>query len=925
VAANPFVFYAELGLGAVVTGNPNGWSWTDVTSYVGGDAITITRGRGDRFSDAAADRCTLTFLNSGGRFVPRNPLSPYYGQLRPGTPLRILIRPDVNSASDAFNRTAASTWASADAGGPWTIVGTASDYSVSPTNGGRHTNTAITSHFSTLAFSLIRVDIKVRIRVNALSTGTGGQQAGVTYRYVDSANQRRCELVFAVGGAMTLRLVARTAGTDLTTDSTSVSLTHSTSTWYWLRLQTGYTSARAKVWADGTTEPASWNLIGSALSPVAGAVGVFTRRETGNTNTAPTTDFDDFSMVDGPRIQFTGFVDEWPVTWGDHALTQSYVPISASGQLRRLERAQPLKSATYREATALTSVVGYWPMEDGSKAQFLASAIQGGPPGGFSGMALASDSAVDGSDPLPVFSTATSRIWFPVPTYTSSGAWTVAWVMKIPASSISGAAQVMSWITPGSTIGRWQVTLAPGTPDVIRIDAYTPAGVPTSGGTVNFVDATSGAELSDGRQLYFVVSGTQNGGNVDTSLYAYYAADADGTVSSVVRSDSFAGTTGRVGYAYHDAVTGFAGAGHTIGHVLLGNTNATNVSAETAVAGGAGDTTSARFTALLATQGITAIVGDLVRGQTSTTQQMGPQRTGDIMSQLREVEDTEEGLLHDGKQGFVEMLPRVFRYNRPVDLAVDVNAGDVGWPFAPTDDDYLLRNTVTVTNAGGSPAVASDPTSIAYEGVRPDSSSVNVYRGIDLQQHANWRLAMGTTGTGLRYPQIELNMTARSLALAMAWLDTDIGSRITVAHVPHNELPPEDLDLLVEGYEETISSTEWTVRLNCSPGSQWLTAVLDASTPRLDCGASTTSGTLTTSATSVPLTIADTCTWVHTSGDYPIYIGGEEMTVTAVSAPAGSGSSWTQTLTVTRSTNGISKTHAAGEAVHVAVPIILAL
>jgi hypothetical protein len=923
--AGPFVFYAELGLGAVVTGNPNTWSWTDVTSYVGGTAIAITRGRGDRFSDAAADRCTLTLLNNGGRFVPRNPLSPYYGQLRPGTPLRILIRPNINSASDAFNRTSASSWGSADVGGAWTIVGTTSDYSVSPTNGGRHTNTAITSHFSTLALSLLRVDIKVKIRVNALSTGTGGQQAGVTYRFVDSNNQRRCELVFAVGGAMTLRLVSRTAGVDLTTDSTSVTLTHSTSTWYWLRLQTAYSSARAKVWADGTAEPASWNLLGTASSPVTGAVGVFTRRETGNTNTNPTTDFDDFSMVDGPRIQFTGFVDEWPVEWADHALTQSYAPISASGQLRRLERALPLKSAIYRAATALPNAVAYWSMEDGSKATTFASGLPGGLPGGLDRMSLASSSDVDGSDPLPTFSTNISRVWFPVATYASLGAWTVAWLMKIPATAPSGNGQILSWITPGSTIGRWALTLIPGSPDTVRLDAYSSAGVLTSGGTFAFTDVTSGAELTDGRQVYFIVSGAQNGGNVDTSVTVFYSADADGVDTAAGRSDSFAGTTGRISYIYHDANTGFGGAGHTLGHVLLGNDANTFVPGATSVNGGAGETTSQRFQNLLATQGITALVGDLVRGATFATQLMGPQRTGDIMSQLREVEDTEEGVLHDGKQGFVEMLPRVFRNNRPIDLALDVNAGDVGWPFAPTDDDFLLRNSVTVTNAGGSTAVATDAAAIAFEGVRPDSASVNVYRGIGLQDHANWRLAMGTTGVGLRYPQLELNMTSRHLSLAMQWLDTDIGSRITVANVPHNELPPEDLDLLVEGYEETISSTEWTVKLNCSPGSQWLTAVLDASTPRLDCGASITSGTLTTSATSVPLTIADTCTWVHTSGDYPIYIGGEEMTVTAVSAPVGSGSSWTQILTVTRSVNGVIKPHAAGEAVHVAVPIILAL
>jgi hypothetical protein len=923
-----FVFEVSLALGADLSTSPGAWAWTDVTRYVGLPGITITRGRGDRYTEAQADRCSLTFLNNAGRFVPRNPLGPYYGQLRRGTPLRILIRPLVNTASDTFARTVSNGWGSADTGGAWTVVGTPSDYSVASASGGRHLSIATgTDHWSTLPFSLIRADVKVRLRVNALSTGAA-QVAGVVLRYVDVGNSRRAELSFAVGGAVTLRVISRAAAVESTIASAATSLTHSTSSWYWVRFQSGSTTCRAKAWLDGTSEPATWDIDGSAgvlINPVAGAAGVFSRRETGNTNASATTDFDDFALVDGPRVQFTGFVDEWPVTWADGSLTQSYAPITASGQLHRLDRAQPLLSAHYRSAVALPAAVAYWPMEDGSKALSFASGLPGGLPGGFNSVSLASTSNVDGSDPLPSFGTAISRVWFPVSSYTSSGAWTVAWLMKIPTTAPSGSAQVMSWITPGSSIGRWAVTLIPGSPDTIRLDAYSSAGALTSGGTASFADTTSSAELTDNRQLYFVVTGTQSGGNVNTTLTVFYVADADGSVQSVTRSDVFAGTTGRVGYIYHDASTGFTGTGHTIGHVLLGNDITTYVPQATAVAGGAGDTTDTRFSALLATQGVTALVGDLVRGTTFTTQQMGPMRSGDIMTQLREVEATESGVMHDGKQGSVELLPRSYRYIRPVDLALDVDAGDVGDGYLPTDDDFLLQNSITVTNAGGSPVVATAPESIAYEGVHPGTASVSVFRGIDLQQHAEWRKNLGTTGAGLRYPQIEVNMTARHVALAMAWLDTDIGSRITVAHVPSNELPPEDLDLLVDGYEETISSTAWRVKLNCSPGSQWLTTRLDVSSTRLDCGASTTSGSLTTTATSVPVTIADTCVWTLVSGSFGIYIGGELMTVTAVTAAVGSGSSWTQTLTVFRSVNGIVKTHAAGEAVHVSNPIIVAL
>ena len=881
-----FTPIVEIAPGATVTGSPNRYSWTDLTAlrYVHEPAgVSIRRGRQDRFSEASADSCSLTLLNNGGRFVPRNPLGPWYGSLKRGTPLRVLMQPNTNSASDAFGRTASSSWGSADTGGAWTNSGTASDYSVASASGGRHTNTAATSsHFSTLAVSLIRVDVKVRIRVNALSTG-GGQQAGVTVRHVDANNQRRAELLFAVGGAITARLVSRSAGTDSTLASATLSFTHSTSAWYWIRFQTGYTSSRVKAWQDGTTEPATWNIdgIGGALlNPVAGAAGCFSRRDTGNTNSNATTDFDDFSLLDGPRIQFTGFVAEWPVRWNDAGMAQAFAPITAFGQLRRLDRAKALRSAIYTATTASTALVAYWPMEDGSGATEFASGI-GGRPAAFGDVQLAGDSGVAGSDPLPTLGTS-GRVAFQIPSYTSAGVWAVAWVMRIPAASLSGAAQAMSWVTPAGSIARWQVRINPGTPDTAQVDGFAAGGGVVSSSTVALTDAGSGAELTDGRQLYFQVNGDANGSNIDVNLTVQYVPDDGSAVTARSVTWSTAATFGAVSLIYHDAVTGFANGGHTIGHVALGDGDVAFGAGATGSSGGAGDTTAERFDALLATQGITPLVGDLVHTSISPTQQMGPQRSGDVLTQLREVEATESGVMHDSKQGFLELLPRDMRYNRTVDLTLDISSGQVGWPFEPTDDDYQLRNDITVTNVGGSTAYAKDQTSIDLEGVSPESAQVSIYQGVDLQQHANWRLNLGTTGSGLRYPSIVLDLTRNATALQNAWFDTDIGSRIQVTNVPDDDMPPEDLELLLDGYVETITASTWTATLNCSPGSQYLTAVLDSSTPRLDCGASTLAEALDTTETGVDVAWTDACNWTHSRGDFPIIVGGERMTVTAV-------------------------------------------
>jgi hypothetical protein len=65
-------------------------AWTDISPYVYyGDKITITRGRPDETSQPQPQTATLTINNRDGRFSPRNPLGPWYGQIGRNTPIRI--------------------------------------------------------------------------------------------------------------------------------------------------------------------------------------------------------------------------------------------------------------------------------------------------------------------------------------------------------------------------------------------------------------------------------------------------------------------------------------------------------------------------------------------------------------------------------------------------------------------------------------------------------------------------------------------------------------------------------------------------------------------------------------------------------------------------------------------------------------------
>lgn len=888
----------ELSPGADLTSSPSIWSWTDLT-LLGGyvhdpSGISITRGRQDRNAQTSPSTCALTLKNPGGIWVPDNPLGPYYGLLDINTPLRVLMRPNTNSAADAFGRTASSSWGSADVGGAWTNTGgSASDFSVG-SGAGRHTNTgALTPHYSQLALSIIRFDVKVRVRVNATSTG-GGQTAGVVCRFVDTSNHKRAVLNFGTDSSITLQLVSRVSGTDTVLTSTATGLTHSTSSFYWIRLQTGLTSVRAKAWADGTSEPATWLIDGASLvlfsNPVAGTFGCWSRRETSNTTVSATTDFDDFSMVDGPLARFTGYVDSWPTSWTDASERQSLAKITASGHLRRLAVGKTLKSATFRALSTSPGLVAYWPMEDGSGATVFSSAVGGSPVVWSGAVSPAADSAVKGSEPLPNVG-ATGRIQFPVPAYPASTSWSVQFVIRAPSIPAS-TAQVMSWSTPGGSIARWQLTVAAGSPDTMRLEGFNAAGSATFvDSSISMADSTSSAELFNDRQMLIQATGNQNGSNIDLSWSAWYAPD-DGsfTASAVGRAPSVAGTIANVTLLSHDSNSGWT-VEHTIGHVAVSSVVVGTDAIPSAITGNAGETAQARLTRLGNQEKVATLFGEILGNLSGTTiQKMGPQPSATFLDQLREIEATEGGVLFDGIQGQVTILPRSLRRSHAVNLTLDHNAKHLKEGHESVWDDQLIRNDIQVNNASGAIATALDKTGQATRGVYGDPVRINANSDTDATQHAAWRLHLGRTPER-RYPALTFELhNPRCASLTDTWLGCDIGYRVNVTNLPN--MYGNVADLLIEGYTETFNQSLWTVTLNCSPAGPWDTYTVEATgnRGRVDTGGSRLLAGYDSSATSllVATTVADGAQWSTTATPYDWLIAGERMTVTTMNTNTGS-------------------------------------
>jgi hypothetical protein len=166
--------------------------------------------------------------------------------------------------------------------------------------------------------------------------------------------------------------------------------------------------------------------------------------------------------------------------------------------------------------------------------------------------------------------------------------------------------------------------------------------------------------------------------------------------------------------------------------------------------------------------------------------------------------------------------------------------------------------------------------------------------------------------------------SAANRALFLAALAVTMPNKIAATGIT-----PDTLSLLARGYTETYSFASPGGLLefvfNCVPGSPYDIFLLDDTVlGRADSDTTTLHDTtISASAASFSVDIGDGVLWTTSAGDWPVLIkmGGEVMSVGAIS-----GTSSPQTFSsVTRSVNGIVKTHSAGEAIHVTQPVYLGL
>jgi len=879
------------GLGVDIT------PWVRRPGQDGGQAISYSAGRQDEGNQIDAGTLDVTLDNRTGIWSPGNVTGPYYGKLKRNTPIQLTT----TTGYDSFGRvlatgqlgtsTSGQNWTSSSS---WTVTGTEAYSSLA-------VNAAIIATLDNA--DSWNFDLRYTCWVDQVATGANLIMGGIA-RTVDASNflLARCE--FNTAGTVDARVGRRTTAGGIATISAAAGVfSYTANTKVRVRFQGDGPAVRMKIWKPANPalpdadEPATWTVTGADTDIGGTKLGLFPWRVGGNTNTNPKIYVDDFTA---DAEEWTGGVAQWPTRWNMTG-ANAWAPIQAGGVLRRLRQGQGQLQSALRRQLAAYSPTGFWPLEDGPGSTSFASAITGLQPATFSMVTPGTDNSLAGAALSPTFDDPFSSITANTPRSPSPNTgFAVMWLMKM--QSLPASNTLVARIKVNGRYSKWEIAMTP-TGTVVRAyegDETTP-GVDSSalyGTNVNplgwFACQLEVANSGGINTWAFITH--QVGDNTYYSQSSSYLSGAVPTCSSV-----------RLGGSQLD--------GCAFSMLWIGPDTLPFVADSFSLvsSGYAGEKAAVRAARVATEARVPLII------EPGDSEAMGAQKEATALEALRSCEITDYGILYETGSG-LGFRPRVARYNPSTFLTLSLVAGHLALPPEPTYDDQKLRNVWTVTRIGGSSATVVDDTSVALEGEIAGSDTVNTQTDDVLPNHAGWRTYLGVQDQ-LRWPSITLDF-ARNPGLLAYWRARRYGFRFKVATgLP--QVAGAEPDVIAEGYQATLHPDGWQVTLNCSGAAPWDVSVLESATSpvRLDtAGTQLTSGVNST-ATSWPVTVTTGPIW-NTAATFPILMmcEGELISVSAISG-AGPG----QTFTVTRSVNGVVKSHLAAAPVSLAYPSRAAL
>lgn len=942
-------------------------AWRDVSSHVRAEAgISYRRGRGESDDVTPPSECSLVLDNSAskgdGAYIEQNPMSPWYGYLQRFTPAEVKLRTVADTASTAV----ASSWGTTEAHvadgvttSAWETLtwsaagGVAGDYNKAAGKATHLFSAANELRYSYLAAFSAR-DLDVSITLSLPVTNITGAAVGTDLflRAQSLSEYYAMRVLVQTDESISIDIVDAT-GTSLGLGPETVTgLTHSSSQALRLRVQAEGQTVRAKVWAAAGSEPFAWHktftdegLTASTedLRDVAGFVGVLSFVAAGNTNVPLTFSYDDFEIC---SMLATGEVSSWPqsrdVTGADQTTR-----IVIGGPKRRLTVAKTLsRSALYSQFKVnalggyLPTPQAYFPMEDGPQT--------------------AADKILEASGGFSTMRFLASNISSEVSKVTWGGDTSLPGSKQ--SAALTGGGHLIVELSPpvdASWFGAtWQVKPSYSDGHLVILGTLAAPDAPiyvhfTIGAELTILNlALTGAGVSVPAMIQHDFGTKEDLEQWHTILLEVIQDGADVAFFLYVDGEFSAGHT-EFGYTMRPLQTiqlssTTDASGDTIfGHLGVYGTDIANVDTaevQQAARGNPGELPVFRAKRIAQEYGYEydwigygGVTGtpDLVLGDPAVGdgRPLGSQRVGNVIDLLADAEKVDHGLLYEQRSSSA-FLFRTYRsmYNRSSWVTLSMSTGHLSAPLVPVPDDQGLTNRFTARRTDGGEyvyALDSGPMSTLPPdqggiGLMERGDTFNVQDETHLPDIASLHVARGTVRQE-RYPSVKIELhrpdvygTAGMLAKLRS---LDVGDQVTLTGMERNRIY-DDRDVLVVGLRGQVDQLTHTLTLITAHAELlrvWMSGATTATATefaRPDSDYTTIDEDLTTSETDVTIEIeTNRAFWVN-STDHPdnfpfdVICGGEVMTVTAGTAPAGQNQTWT----VTRNVNNLpgGKTHSAG-------------
>lgn len=553
---------------------------------------------------------------------------------------------------------------------------------------------------------------------------------------------------------------------------------------------------------------------------------------------------------------------------------------------------------------ATATILGNYPLEDGKETISPANMVTGAIPPLVNFINFGDSDGPPGSDPVMTTTAAAGSVFqfnF-LDSGSDTAGWSVSWVMRYDSVPLLG--NVFMGVAAGNFFTQVMIDSTTNT------TMHLVGGFLGSGFSFDNVADFSDTDFTQWQLCEIQASVSAGTTTIRFNLYTVNS----GSIASM--TGTYSGSPFRLKAI--SRISPPAEMGHFVAVVGVGS-SLVNGDRLRAFNGWRGETVGDRFLRVFRDEeGYTCTL----KGSSSKTLPMGPQANTPPLDMLEEMADTEDALVYDDKtQIAIIMRTRNDRYNQtPLALTFPTHFTDI----TENIDDLGTHNRVTLANRAGSTYSKTLTTGIMSTqappngvGLSPQTIDVNLdLEATALPSLASWYLNRGTVASP-RYPALVIDLVANP-GLTASVNALAIGDLVTITGYRENVIP-----VIVIGIGQKTGSHQRLVTLTTVPADLFLTGVYDGTARPYDSGSTTLVASKTSTANSWGITTSVFGDVWSTTPGYQWAVAGEVMTVTAMTAAAGTGP-WTQTATVTRGVNlggtGTGKAQSAGVVIRDANP-----